>query len=116
MRTVVREAIAEVALTEAPKFNIAQTFAPMVDPQGNIVGLGPAWMITIAIKNYALGGEDIPLMVPVPGLVPSHELFKRAAQQLYNECVEKREQLKSEDLTASAHNFVQEMRDKKAGN
>lgn len=88
---VVRSALEGAAFKESYGYAVSQCFAPQVGPGGKVAGLGPAWLVTVTIRD-GLAAEPVGHMFPVPGVLPEDRHFRAVAAQLLADCRRERDE------------------------
>lgn len=89
----------EVAGTEAYGFAVSPpAWWPFLNEQGQAVGAGPAWCVTVSIRNSGIGEPDLSIGWPIPGFLPKDEDFRLVCQSLFRQLKEVREQKKGSEL------------------
>ena len=85
IRALVRDTLKKAALGELIGFSITNTFMFMPTPTGEAMA-GPAWMVTVTMRNPELGGRDIAKPELIPGAMPTDATFEKAAKSALEKC------------------------------
>lgn len=80
---LVKAHLKTVALGADTGYAVAQGFAPQLNEAGQVVGFVPAWLVTVTLRNTLLGQPDFVRLTPVPGMLPSDDMFRQAVATLF---------------------------------
>lgn len=107
---VVDACLKEVAGNEAYGFAVSPpAWWPFLNEQSQAVGAGPAWCVTVSIRNSGIGEPELSIGWPIPGFLPKDEDFRLVCQSLFRQLKEVREQKKDGELDAARAAFQKQM-------
>ena len=92
IKGVVKTALKEACMGEPFGFSVSPASVwPLVGPQGEQLGPGPAWFVIVTIRGAGLGEGDIVAYFPVPGILPNDADFRTVATGLLERCRQERD-------------------------
>lgn len=80
------DALRKAAMGEPYGLAVEFCFAPIMGPNGQPTGLGPAWFIIVTIHSPIVGESDIGHGFPVHGVLPPEQAFAEVAVDLLKLC------------------------------
>lgn len=105
---VVKGKLKSIALGQSHEFDVSACYAPVIDGQGQLNGLGHSWLVTVSTPNPLVGNPAIAVSLPINGVAPPDQIFEQCAEFLYQKCMEERDKLMKKpaavgmDLTGAA--------------
>ena len=87
---------------------------PFLNEKGEPVGAGPAWCVTVSIRNSGIGEPDLSIGWPIPGFLPKDDDFRLVARSLLDQLRQAREQKKDDELAVARARFQKQMAEAKS--
>lgn len=107
---VVDDALKSAAAGEAYGFVVSPpAWWPFLNEKGEPVGAGPAWCVTVTIRNSGIGEPDLSIGWPIPGFLPKDEDFRMVAKSLIAQLREVRDQKQGSELDQARARFQKQM-------
>jgi hypothetical protein len=90
---IVKAKLRSIALSQRHEFDVSACYAPVMDANGQVNGLGHSWLVTVSVPNPLLGNPAIAVSLPINGVAPPDQIFEQCAEFLYQKCVEEKDKL-----------------------